>query len=113
MGNLWLKVKVWTKVIVFALVLIYVTLFVINNSEREAKLWFWFGSNGNEVQTTILKLVLVTFLLGVLVTVLVRTTFRTIRQFREIKDASARPTSKNRKPWTATVPVRWRASWPK
>ena len=85
MNDLWLKFKVWAKVILVALVLIYVILFAVNNSESPATLWFWFG-NGREVKTTVLKLVLVTFCVGVLVALLARTTFRTIRQIRELQE---------------------------
>ena len=88
MGNLWLKIKVWTKVIAFALVLIYVTLFIINNSENQAKLWFWFG-RGKEVTTSVLKLVAITFFIGVLVAVLTRTTLRTIRQIQDLRGRQA------------------------
>ena len=84
MGNLWLKIKVWTKVIVFALVLIYVTLFIINNSENQAKLWIWIG-RGKEVNTSVLKLVAIAFFIGVLVAVLTRTTLRTIRQIQDLR----------------------------
>jgi len=88
MGNLWLKIKVWTKVIAFALVLIYVVLFIINNSENQATLWFWFG-RGKEVTTSVLKLVAITFFIGVLVAVLTRTTLRTIRQIQDLRGRQA------------------------
>jgi uncharacterized integral membrane protein len=88
MGNLWLKIKVWTKVIAFALVLIYVTLFIINNSENQARLWFWFG-RGKEVTTSVLKLVAITFFVGILVAVLTRTTLRTIRQIQDLRGRQA------------------------
>jgi hypothetical protein len=88
MSNLWLKIKVWTKVIVFALVLIYVTLFIINNSENQAKLWIWIG-RGKEVNTSVLKLVAIAFFIGILVAVLTRTTLRTIRQIQDLRGRQA------------------------
>src|SRR4051812_2878914 len=88
MGNLWLKIKVWTKVILFALVLIYVTLFIINNSENQAKLWIWIG-RGKEVNTSVLKLVAIAFFIGILVAVLTRTTLRTIRQIQDLRGRQA------------------------
>lgn len=83
MNNVWLKIKVWTKVVVFALVLLYVLLFVVNNS-KDVTLWFWFGG-GSEVKTSILKLVLVTFFLGVLVALMTRTILATVRQLRDLQ----------------------------
>ena len=84
MGNFWLKFKVWTKVVLFGLLLIYVTVFIVQNSEKQATMWVWFG-RGSQVTTSVLKLVLAAFLLGVLGTMLVRTTFRTVRQIREVR----------------------------
>jgi len=83
MGNLWLRIKVWTKIILFALVLLYVILFVAKNSAKPVKPWFWFN---HEPQTTLLVLVLCTFAAGVVCAVLLRTTFMTIRQIRELQD---------------------------
>jgi hypothetical protein len=88
MGNLWLKIKVWTKVIAFALALIYVAFFIMKNSEKQATLWFWFGG-GNDVTTSVLKLVAITFFIGVLAAVLTRTTLRTIRQIQDLRGRQA------------------------
>jgi hypothetical protein len=87
MANAFLKVKVWSKVILFGLVLVYITVFIVQNSENHATLWVWFG-RGRDVQTSVLKLVLVAFALGVVGTLLVRTSFRTLRQIREVRDRS-------------------------
>ena len=84
MGNFWLKFKVWTKVALFALMVLYVLVFVIKNSEEQAKMWFWFGS-ASLVQTSVLKLVFFTLLLGVIGTLLVRTTLVTLRQVRDLQ----------------------------
>lgn len=88
MADLWLKLKIWTKVTVVALAVVYLTFFAINNSEKPATLWFFFGA-GREVSTSVLKLVLIAFLSGVIVTILIRTTFRTIAQIRELKQRQA------------------------
>ena len=85
MTNAFLKVKVWTKVILFALVLVYLTFFMVENSENKATLWVWFGRE-RPLETSVLKLVLVAFLAGVIGTLLVRTLFRTLRQIREVRD---------------------------
>ena len=81
MGSVWLKIKVWTKIIVFGLLLLYVLFFVINNDDRVTP-WLWFGK---EPETSILILILFTFLLGILAAILFRTTFTTLRQLRELK----------------------------
>ena len=85
MSNAILKIKVWTKVVLFGLILVYITVFIIQNSENHAQLWVWFG-RGKQVQTSVLKLVLAAFLLGVVGTLLVRTSFRTVRQIREVRE---------------------------
>ena len=85
MSNAILKIKVWTKVILFGLILVYITVFIIQNSENHAQLWVWFG-RGKQVQTSVLKLVLAAFLLGVIGTLLVRTSFRTVRQIKEVRE---------------------------
>jgi hypothetical protein len=87
MTNAFLKVKVWSKVILFGLVLVYITIFIVQNSENKATLWVWPGRD-RPLETSVLKLVLVAFLLGVVGTLLVRTSFRTLRQIREVRDRS-------------------------
>ncbi len=83
MGNIWLKIKVWTKVTVFAFLFLYIIVFVAKNSERKVKPWFWFN---HEPETTVLPLVLWAFGTGVVGTILVRTTFKTVRQIREMQE---------------------------
>ena len=87
MANAFLKVKVWTKVVAFGLVLVYVTVFIVQNSENKATLWVWPGRD-RPLETSVLKLVLVAFLAGVVGTLLVRTLFRTLRQIRDVRDRS-------------------------
>ena len=79
---MWLKIKVWTKVVLFAVVFLYVVIFVAKNSERPVTPWFWFGK---EPPTSVLILVLCAFLLGVLATILLRTTFKTLQQIRDLQ----------------------------
>jgi hypothetical protein len=82
MGNLWLKIKIWTKSLLFAALAIYGLLFVYNNSGQKVTFWYWFGKNP---ETTSIVMMGVTLLAGVLGTILVRTTFTTIRQIRELR----------------------------
>ena len=83
MSNIWLKLKVWTKVLVFFALLLYAVLFIWRNSARPVQPWFWFG---REPQTSVLILVLCAFLTGVVGTVLTRTTFKTVRQIRQLSE---------------------------
>jgi uncharacterized integral membrane protein len=82
MGNLWLKIKVWTKIGVAALIVLYVLVFVLKNGGRKAEFWFWFN---HEYEGSILSLVFFAFLIGGLVAMLATTTVRTIRQIKEIR----------------------------
>jgi uncharacterized integral membrane protein len=81
MGNLWLKIRVWTKILVAVLALLYVICFVANNSDK-VHVWFWFGP---KPETTVFWVALSAFLAGVLVAVLSRTTFRTMQQFKQMQ----------------------------
>jgi hypothetical protein len=82
-GTLWLKIKVWTKVTIVVALFIYAVVFVYQNSARQVTPWFWFG---REPQTTVLILVICAFLLGVVGTILFRTTFKTLRQLRNLAE---------------------------
>jgi uncharacterized membrane protein YciS (DUF1049 family) len=85
MGNLWLKIKIWTKSILFGALFLYALLFILNNSGQPVKFWYWFK---HEYETSMLVLIVVTFLAGVLCAILVRTTFKTLRQVRELRERS-------------------------
>jgi uncharacterized integral membrane protein len=82
MGNLWLKIKVWTKVTFAGVLAIYLLIFILKNGDRKADFWFWFG---HEYSGSLLSLVFFAFLIGGLVAILATTTFRTIRQIRELR----------------------------
>ena len=83
MGNFWLKFRVWAKVVVFALAVLYVLLFIYNNTGKGyVELWFWFGT---EPPIPPLLLVVVTFLAGALAAILLRTTLKTLAQIRELR----------------------------
>ena len=83
MGNLWLKIKVGTKIAIFVILLIATLLFVFNNSNQRVKIWLW-----NEYDTTLLKVLFFTVLTSVIFTILIGTAFRTIRQIKEIRSRS-------------------------
>ena len=84
MGGLWLKIKVWTKVGLFALLFVYVLAFIFKNIEPRVDLWVWFLKP--PINLSVLLLALVSFLIGVLGTILSRTTFKTVRQLRGLNE---------------------------
>ena len=83
MGNLWLRFKIWAKILLFAGIAIYTLVFVAKNSQAQVTMWVWFNRSP---KTSVLIFGLSSFLVGVVVTLLVRTTFVTIRQIREVRD---------------------------
>ena len=83
MGNFWLRFKVWTKVTLIVLVAIYLLVFVTKNSERKVQPWIFYNQ---EPTTSVLTLSLFCLLVGVVGTLLVRTTLRTVRQVRELRE---------------------------
>lgn len=85
MGNFWLKIKIWSKVSFVGIILIYVLIFVAKNSTEPVKFWFWFNRTA---ETSILLFALYAVLTGIVFTVLVSTTFRTIRQVRDLRGKS-------------------------
>src|SRR5438270_9087505 len=84
MGNLWLKIKVWTKGIAIALLLLYVLVFIIKNNQP-VKFWWWYN---REDQYSMLVLIGISFFAGVISTILIRTTLRTLRQVRDLRSRS-------------------------
>ncbi len=81
MGDLWLKIKVWTKVTLFGMLLLYVLVFVVQNS-ASVEVWVW---PNHKPKTSVLLLTLYAFASGVVLTILVRTTLKTLRQVRDLK----------------------------
>lgn len=82
MGDFWLKIKIWTKVILFALIALYALAFFFNNAGTDVKLWFFVN---REYTVSVLLLVFLTFVIGVIGTLLVRTTLKTVRQIRDMR----------------------------
>lgn len=85
MSNLWLKFRIWTKVIAFVTLLVYALIFIYKNSETRVRLWFFYNTAPD---LSVLVLVSCAFLVGVLAAILVRTTVRTIRQIRDLRERS-------------------------
>lgn len=87
MKDLWLKIKVWTKIIIITVFVAYLLIFVIQNANKLVWIWYWFGQP--QAETTALKLIVYMFLAGVLGTLLARMLFRTIKQINELRGRSA------------------------
>ena len=79
---MWLKIKVWTKVVLFVLLLVYALIFIFINSDKTVKFWYWYG---REPEMPVLILVFSAFITGIIGTILIRTTVKTIRQIRELQ----------------------------
>jgi uncharacterized integral membrane protein len=83
MNNLWLKIKVWTKIALAVFIVTYLVTFVAKNSAATAEVWFFFFKAPFTVP--LLYLIFFVFLAGVIGTILVRTTFKTINQVAELR----------------------------
>ena len=83
MANLWLKIRIWTKIIVVTAIVLYVILFTYKNAQFRVELWYWFN---HKPETNLLLVVLCTFLAGVIATLVARTTLKTIHQVQELQD---------------------------
>jgi hypothetical protein len=86
MGNLWLKIKIWTKILLFSIVVIYLGIFIYNNSDQPLTIWVWFGK---EFRTSALEMIPALLLAGVFGTLVVRMAFRALKQIRELKERNA------------------------
>jgi uncharacterized integral membrane protein len=84
MGELWLKVWVWIKGIVLALLAFYVILFAYNNS-GDSELWWWFNHTWRSSKLLMMG---VCFIAGMLTVVLAGTTLRTMRQIKDLRSRS-------------------------
>jgi len=82
MQNVWLKFKVWTKITIYSLLVLYIICFTLLNANKPVKIWFWYNQ---EPETTVVRVILVTLLAGVAGTLLTGTVVRTIRQIRQLK----------------------------
>ena len=82
MGDTWLKIKAWTKGVVFGAVVIYLILFLFKNSGQDIQFWWWFGHNP---KIDALYMALVSFLAGAVCAALIHTTWRTMRQIRDVR----------------------------
>jgi lysylphosphatidylglycerol synthetase-like protein (DUF2156 family) len=77
MNDLWTRIKAWTKSIIFAAVVLYVVLFIYNNTGKPVSFWWWFKKSP---ETSVFVLSAIAFFAGVICTLLSGTVWRTWRQ---------------------------------
>ena len=82
---MWLKIKVWTKVALASLLALYVLAFILKNTTQEVTFWWWINRTN---QTSVFMLAILAFVAGIVGAVLLRTTWITLRQIRELKRRS-------------------------
>ena len=85
MSNFWLQVKVWTKTTIAAIVVVYGIIFILKNSSDEVTFWWWFNHNESHNK---LVFAFASFIGGVIVTLLVRTLWTTVRQVQSLQTRS-------------------------
>jgi hypothetical protein len=85
MGDFWFKLKIWAKTTLFAILFIYAVLFIYNNSGEPVHFWWWFGHNYEHEKLTF---GFVSFLGGVILTLIVRTWLATMHQMRDLQSRS-------------------------
>src|SRR5437868_2425254 len=100
MRDLWLKIKVWSKITFLSLLVIYALVFVIENSRTSVDFWYWYNS---QLHSSLFLFTFLTFAAGVMATLLfgmVRRTFAQLKELRTIKAESLQ----TRPPITAQAP---------
>lgn len=78
-----LKVRIWTKIILLALVVLYTLAFAFSNSDEDINVWLFFN---REPRVNVLVALLGAFVLGSLMTVLIRMVYSTLGQFRASRE---------------------------
>jgi uncharacterized integral membrane protein len=86
MSTLWLKIKLWTKVAILAVLAIYALVFVVKNTGKTVELWLWYNT---VLSQPLLLYTVIMFLVGVLAAMLAKTLWTTLKQFRELRRLGA------------------------
>lgn len=82
MSMLWLRIRVWVKIVAMTLVGSYLLFFLLFNSGQSVNLWLFFRYQ--LVQIPLLLVVLLSVMFGAVAMLLVGMIGRTFRQFREL-----------------------------
>jgi ABC-type Fe3+ transport system permease subunit len=86
MGELWRKMWIWIRISVWVAIVIYLVAFVVENHGREAIFWVF---PYKTLETTSLTLSLLAFIAGIIATLLIQTTVRTLRHLRDASNRSS------------------------
>ena len=78
-----LKIRIWTKVIALAVAGLYTLVFLLQNTGEQVELWLFFGVAPT---MSLLVAMLSSFLLGALLTLLVRMVIKTVRQMQKARE---------------------------
>ena len=81
MKGFFLRTWLWIKATLLAAVLLYLALFVFNNNRR-VEVWIWFGP---KTDVSLLGLISTLLATGVVLTLLIKTVFTTIRQLQQAR----------------------------
>jgi uncharacterized membrane protein YciS (DUF1049 family) len=87
MDNLWLKIKIWTKISIFTILVAYLALFLFKNGDQPVTIWYMFRYE--PFRTSALTVIALAFFGGVIGTLVFRMTYRAIRQIRELRARNA------------------------
>jgi hypothetical protein len=86
MNNLWLKIKIWTKITAFAVAALYVIFFVNRNWNATIDPSIDFPFLKTYTRPLLLNVLLATAALSVFAWWLIGTIFKTVRQIRDLRD---------------------------
>jgi uncharacterized membrane protein YciS (DUF1049 family) len=81
MKGFFLRTWLWIKATLLAAVLLYLLLFIFNNNRR-VEVWIWFGP---KTEVSLLGLISTLLATGVVLTLLIKTVFTTIRQLQQAR----------------------------
>jgi hypothetical protein len=87
MENLWLKIKIWTKISIVSIVLVYLILFLFRNGDQPVTIWYMFRYE--PFRTSALTVIVLAFFAGVVGTLIFRMAYRAIRQIKDLRAKSA------------------------
>jgi|SRR5271154_3081066 len=100
MNDTWVKVKIWIKLCVIALVILFIGLFILENNSTRVDVWIF-----KVYRPTVLELLIAVFLFGVIVTLLAKPTYHTIRQIGQLRAKKVAPESVPHEPPPPQPPV--------
>jgi hypothetical protein len=103
MNDTWQKIKLWTKLSLIGLVVLFLLLFVYKNYSYPVTVWLF-----RDHTMSVLELLVFTFLFGVVLTLLARPIYRTLGQIAELRKPHASTSSDAPPPpsTTAAEPIK-------